>query len=233
MWLTRGMRESAAGEPALLPRRPEHQPRQASRTTTTPAQKDSGLWRNAFPRFGACTVTSVSPWSAGPWRLGAVPTARPQERSRKAPKPASHQPFKPRWRQSSGRRKPLQPNYSLSIALQENALRVTWLLQMTSGSAAADLRPLAVAPTTEAPLARHTARNRGATLGCPALALEFSRGRRAQPRLQQDLPDAAAKARTGSLIIFSCLRLVCAPICCPMLPPKPGGGEAGLRKKAP
>ena len=124
-------------------------------------------------------------------------------------------------------------NYSLSIALQENALRVTWLLQMTSGSAAADLRLLAVTPATEAPMARHTAFHRGATLGCPALALEFSRGRRAQPRLQQDLPDAAAKARTGSLVVFSCLRLVCAPICCPMLPPKPGGGEAGLRKKAP
>ena len=116
MRLTRGTRRSAAGEPGLLPRRPEHQPRQASRTTTTPAQKDSGLWRNAFPRLGACTVSSVRPWSAGPWRLGAVPTARPQERSRKAPKPASHQPFKPRWRQSSERRKPLQPNYSLSIA---------------------------------------------------------------------------------------------------------------------
>ena len=126
-----------------------------------------------------------------------------------------------------------QPNYSLSIALQENALRVTWLLRMASGSAAADLRLLAVTPATEAQLARHTANHGGTTFDCPALALEFSWGPRAQPRLQQDLPDAAAKARTGSLVVFSCLRSVCAPIWRPMLPPKPEGGEAGLRKKAP
>ena len=38
------------------------------------------------------------------------------------------------------------PNYSLSIAVQENALRVTWLMRVTFGSAAADPRLLAAAP---------------------------------------------------------------------------------------
>ena len=38
------------------------------------------------------------------------------------------------------RKKALQPNYSLSIAVQENALRVTWLMPGTSGSAAGDPR---------------------------------------------------------------------------------------------
>ena len=40
--------------------------------------------------------------------------------------------------------------YSLSIALQENALRVTSLLLVISGSAAADLRLLAGTFATEA-----------------------------------------------------------------------------------
>ena len=91
---------------------------------TEPTQKDSGLWRNAFPSLGACTVSSGRPWSAGPWRLEPIPLVRRPEQSPKPPENDTHQPLKPRWRQSSERRKALQPNYSRSIAVQENALRV-------------------------------------------------------------------------------------------------------------
>ena len=118
---------------------------------TEPTQKHAALRRNAFPGLGACTVSSGRPWSAGPWRLEPIPLVRRPERSPKPPENDTHQPLKPRWRQSSERRKALQPNYSRSIAVQENALRVMWLMLGASGGTPAEQRLLGRAAVSHRP----------------------------------------------------------------------------------
>ena len=87
---------------------------------------------------------------------------------------------------------PLQPNYSLSIALQENALRVTWLAPGRSGSTAAGQRLTGSSgvhsPRLGPPL--HGAMLRSDFVGAK-WAREFSRGPREHPEVRRSLPDPA------------------------------------------
>ena len=121
------------------------------------------------------------------------------------------------------------PNYSLSIAMQENALRVTWLMPWTSGSAAADPRLLAAVrghSCQQAPMARHIGCHLGATFGWRCPALEFSRGSREQPKLRRNLPEPAAKARAGLLVKFSRFTSFAHLNLTVFAPPNPEGAAA-------
>ena len=99
------------------------------------ALKHAALGRFPFPSLGACTASSGRPWSAQPWRWEPNSTVGSAERLPKALRNDSLRLLSSAWRHRPPRRKTPQPNYSVSIALQENALRVMCLTRGTPGSA--------------------------------------------------------------------------------------------------
>ena len=96
-------------------------------------------------------------------------------------------------------------NYSLSIAVQENALRVTSVVPGDSGAAAAGRRPLPAAPSRsghQAPMT-HQACHLGGTFADRSGSREFSRTRHWYRKLRLNLLQPGNVTKSGRLVVFS------------------------------